>query len=100
MKTITKQDKFKIVEEPILNLKVDVDRSVNENYEARMNWPSFNMIDLLDVFMTSLPNEPIIADDVARKRALRFKARLKAYIIEKADQSELKNFDWSEWDIV
>ena len=90
----------KINEEPILNLKVDVDRSVNGNYEARMNWPSFTMIDLLDVFMTSLPNESIIADDVARKRALKFKARLKAYIIEKADESELKNFDWSEWDIV
>ena len=29
-----------------------------------------------------------------------FKKRLKAYIIEKADESELKNFDWSEWDIV
>ena len=65
-----------------------------------MNWPSFTLIDLLDVFMTSLENESIIADDVARKRALRFKARLKAYIIEKADESELKNFDWSEWDIV
>jgi|TARA_R110002050_G_scaffold158_1_gene1070 hypothetical protein len=90
----------KINEEPILNLKVDVDRSVNGNYEARMNWTSFTMIDLLDVFMTSLPNESIIADDVARKRALKFKARLKAYIIEKADESELKNFDWSEWDIV
>ena len=50
--------------------------------------------------MTPLPNETIIADDVARKRALKFKARLKAYIIEKADQSELENFDWSEWEIV
>jgi len=92
--------KPKIVEEPILNLKVEVDKSYNDQYEHRMNWPSFNYIDLLDVFMTSLPNEPIIADDVARKRALKFKARLKAYIIEKSDQSELKHFDWSEWDIV
>ena len=65
-----------------------------------MNWQSMSYIDLLDVFMTSLPNEPTIADDVARKRALKFKARLKAYIIEKADQSELENFDWSEWDII
>mgnify|MGYP003113735709 CR=1 FL=1 len=100
-----KQVKFTIVEEPILNLKVEVDKSypnITDGYrfEPRMNWPSFNYIDLVDVFMTSLPNEPTIADDVARKRALRFKARLKAYIIEKADQSELKNFDWSEWDIV
>ena len=92
--------KQKIVEEPILNLKVDVDRSVNGNYEARMNWPLFTMIDLTDVFMTPLENETIIADDVARKRALKFKARLKAYIIEKSDQSDLKNFDWSEWEIL
>ena len=95
-----KNKKIKIVEEPILNLKVEVDRSVNGNHEARMNWPSFTLIDLMDVFMTPLPNETIIADDVARKRALKFKARLKAYIIEKADQSELENFDWSEWEIV
>ena len=92
--------KQKIVEEPILNLKVDVGRSVNGNYEARMNWPLFTMIDLTDVFMTPLENETIIADDVARKRALKFKARLKAYIIEKSDQSDLKNFDWSEWEIL
>tara|TARA_R110002020_G_scaffold7710_2_gene32072 strand:+ start:518 stop:799 length:282 start_codon:yes stop_codon:yes gene_type:complete len=92
--------KNKIVEEPILNLKIEVDKSVNGNYEARMNWPSFTMVDLLDVFMTSLPNEPTIADDVARKRALKFKARLKAYIIDKADKSELENFDWSEWEMV
>ena len=94
------KEKIKIVEEPILNLKVEVDRSVNGNYEARMNWPSFTLIDLADVFMTPLENETIIADDVARKRALKFKARLKAYIIEKADESELKNFDWSEWEII
>ena len=100
-----KNQKIKIVEEPILNLKVEVDKSYpnitdGHKFEQRMNWPSFNYIDLVDVFMTSLPNEPTIADDVARKRALKFKARLKAYIIEKADQSELKNFDWSEWEIV
>ena len=102
MKTITKQDKFKIIEEPILNLKVEVDQTNEDSIPRtnRMNWPSFNYVDLLDVFMTSLPNEPTIADDVARKRALKFKARLKAYIIEKSDQSELKHFDWSEWDIV
>ncbi len=100
-----KNQKIKIVEEPILNLKVEVDKSYpnitdGHRLEPRMNWSSFNYIDLVDVFMTSLPNEPTIADDVARKRALKFKARLKAYIIEKADESELKNFDWSDWDIV
>ena len=92
--------KVKITEKPILNLKIDVDKSYGDRFEQRMNWQSMSYIDLLDVFMTSLPNEPIIADDVARKRALKFKARLKAYIIEKADQSELENFDWSEWDII
>jgi|TARA_B110000858_G_scaffold109434_1_gene125084 hypothetical protein len=90
----------KINEEPLLEINVKVDRTINEEYDGRLNWASFNMIDLLDVFMTSLPNESIIADDVARKRALKFKARLKAYIIEKADKSELKNFDWSEWYII
>lgn len=92
--------KVKITEQPILNLKIDVDKSYGDRFEQRMNWQSMSYIDLLDVFMTSLPNEPTIADDVARKRALKFKARLKAYIIEKADQSELENFDWSEWDII
>lgn len=92
--------KLKITEQPILNLKIEVDKSYGDRFEQRMNWQSMSYIDLLDVFMTSLPNEPTIADDVARKRALKFKARLKAYIIEKADKSELENFDWSEWDIV
>ena len=100
-----KNKKIKIVEEPILNLKVEVDRSVNGNHEARMNWPSFTLIDLVDVFMTPLPNEKqtdrlVYEHDVARKKAIAFRKRLKAYIIEKADQSELENFDWSEWEIV
>ena len=97
-----KTKKADIVEEPILNIKVEVDQTNGNSIPRtnRLNWPSFNYIDLVDVFMTSLPNEPTIADDVARKRALKFKARLKAYIIEKADQSELENFDWSEWEIV
>tara|TARA_B100001939_G_scaffold344785_2_gene359972 strand:+ start:359 stop:643 length:285 start_codon:yes stop_codon:yes gene_type:complete len=90
--------KPKIIEEPILNLKIEVDKSYNDQYEHRMNWPSMSNIDILDVFMTSLPGEKTIADDRARIRATRFKARLKAYIIEKADPSELKHFDWSEWD--
>ena len=95
-----KTKKTDIVEEPILNIKVEVDQTNGDSIPRtnRLNWPSFNYIDLVDVFMTSLPNEPTIADDVARKRVLKFKARLKAYIIEKADQSELENFDWSEWD--
>ena len=91
-------EKIKIVEEPILNIKVEVDKLYGDKFEQRMNWPSMSNINLLDVFMTSLPGEETIADDRARIRATRFKARLKAYIIEKADPSELKHFDWSEWE--
>ena len=96
-----KNKKIKIVEEPILNLKVEVDRSVNGNYEARMNWPSFNYIDLVEVFQMNIcdSNRPVSLH-LAEKNALAFKRKLKAYIIEKADQSELENFDWSEWEIV
>lgn len=94
------KEKPKIVEEPILNLKIEVDKSYNDQYEHRMNWPSMSYIDLLDVFMTSLPGEKTIADDVARIKASKFKARLKAYIIDKADESELKNFNWKEWEVL
>ena len=95
----------KINEEPLLEINVKVDRTINEEYDARLNWASFNMIDLVDVFMTPLPNEKqtntlVHEHDVAIRKAKLFKKRLKAYIIEKADESELKNFDWSEWDIV
>tara|TARA_Y100000004_G_scaffold36057_1_gene38613 strand:+ start:50 stop:343 length:294 start_codon:yes stop_codon:yes gene_type:complete len=96
-----KNEKIKIVEEPILNLKVEVDRSVNGNHEARMNWPSFTLIDLVEVFQTPIPNnDKSVSLEVAEHKAKQFKKRLKAYIIEKADQSELENFDWSEWEIV
>ena len=44
--------------------------------------------------------EDIIPLEVAERNALTFKRKLKAYIIEKADESELKNFDWSEWELV
>ena len=104
------KQKETIVEEPILNLKVEVDKSYpnitdGHKLQPRMNWPSFNYIDLVDVFMTPLPNEKqadrlVYEYDVARKKAIAFKKRLKAYIIEKADESELENFDWSEWEIV
>ena len=60
---------------------VEVDRKVNGNYEARMNWPSFTLIDLVDVFMTPLPNEKqtntlVHEHDVAIKKAKLFKRRL------------------------
>ena len=102
-----KTKKADIVEEPILNIKVEVDQTNGNSIPRtnRLNWPSFNYIDLVDVFMTPLPNEKqtdrlVYEHDVARKKAIAFRKRLKAYIIEKADQSELENFDWSEWEIV
>ena len=99
-----KNEKIKIVEEPILNLKVEVDKSYpnitdGHKFEQRLNWPSFNYIDLVEVFQTDISGANIPLE-VAERNALTFKRKLKAYIIEKADQSELENFDWSEWEIV
>jgi len=92
-------EKIKIVEEPILNLKVEVDKSYGNKFEQRMNWPSFNNIDLVEVFQMDISGATIPLE-VAERNALTFKRKLKAYIIEKADESELENFDWSEWEQV
>ena len=106
IKTEEQLMKYKTVEEPILNLKVEVDKSYpnitdGHKLEPRMNWPSFNYIDLVEVFQTPIPNnDKSVSLEVAEHKAKQFKKRLKAYIIEKADQSELENFDWSEWEIV
>ena len=94
-------EKIKIVEEPILNIKVEVDKSYNDKFEQRMNWPSFNHIDLVEVFQMNIcDSNKSVPLHVAERNALTFKRKLKAYIIEKADQSELENFDWSEWEEV
>ena len=94
-------EKIKIVEEPILNIKVEVDKSYNDKFEQRMNWPSFNHIDLVEVFQMNIcDSNKSVPLHVAERNALTFKRKLKAYIIEKADQSELENFDWSEWEQV
>jgi len=94
-------EKIKKVEEPLLEINIKVDRTINGKYDNRLNWSGFNMIDLMDIFSTPLSGEnPKIDYELAKRRAKRFKARLKAFIIEKADKSELKNFDWSEWEIV
>ena len=98
-----KQVKLKIVEEPILNIKVEVDQTNGDSIPRtnRLNWPSFNYIDLVEVFQMNIcdSNRPVSLH-LAEKNALAFKRKLKAYIIEKAGQSELKNFDWSEWEQV
>ena len=98
-----KTKKADIVEEPILNIKVEVDQTNGNSIPRtnRLNWPSFNYIDLVEVFQTPIPNnDKSVSLEVAEHKAKQFKKRLKAYIIEKADQSELENFDWSEWEIV
>ena len=88
-------------EQPLLNLKVEVDSWKNGNFQ-RLNWETMNHIDLVPVFQTILPKEKgkykhdVIPFDLAQKRAKRFKARLKAYIIEQTKEDE--DFDWSDWD--
>ena len=98
------EKKIDIVEEPILNLKVEVDETIGDRVPRtqRLNWKSFSYIDLVELFQTPIPSNDkvIVSLETAERKAKQFKKRLKAYIIEKADESELKNFDWSEWDIV
>ena len=97
------EKKIDIVEEPILNLKVEVDETIGDRVPRtqRLNWKSFNYIDLIEVFQMNIcDSNKSVPLHVAERNALTFKRKLKAYIIEKADESELKNFDWSEWDIV
>ena len=89
-----------IKEEPLLEINIKVDRTINGEYDNRLNWSSFNMIDLIDIFSTTLKDEGEYSfkhQDKAERMAKRFRARLKAFIIENADKSELINFDWSEW---
>ena len=89
-----------IKEEPLLEINIKVDRTINGKYDNRLNWSSFNMIDLIDIFSTILKDEKEYSfkhQNKAERMTKRFRARLKAFIIENADKSELKNFDWSEW---
>ena len=94
MKPVKKEERK---EQPLLNLKVEVD-----TYNQRLNWSAMNYIDLVDVFQTILPQEKgkwkrdVVPLDIAEARAKRFKARLKAYIIEKTEDDN-EDFDWSDW---
>ena len=98
MKAQIKEEKK---ERPLLNLKVEVDSWKNGNFQ-RLNWESMNYIDLLPVFQTILPQEKgkykhdVVPFEIAEARAKRFKARLKAYIIEQTEKDE--DFDWYDWD--
>ena len=88
-----------VKEEPLLMVDVKVDRTINGKYYDRLNWSSMSGISLVDIFSTPLSGEnPKIDYELAERRAKRFKARLKAFIIENADRLELDFFDWSIWD--
>jgi len=88
-------------EQPLLNLKVEVD-SWRHGYHERLNWELMSFIDLEDVFRTILPEEKgkykndQVPYNIAGARAKRFMERLKAYIIEKTEDDD-EDFDWSEW---
>ena len=98
MKPVKKEERK---EQPLLNLKVEVD-SWKYGHHERLNWETMNHIDLEEVFRTILPEEKgkykneVVPFEIAEKRAKRFKARLKAYIIEKTEDDD-EDFDWSEW---
>ena len=93
-------EKEKITEEPLLEISIKVDRTINGKYYDRLNWSSMNGISLEEIFSMPLDGVEIhgSSSKFAKKRALRFKARLKAYVIEYADKLELDFFDWSNWD--
>ncbi len=99
MKPVKKEERK---EQPLLNLKVEVDSWKTGKFQ-RLNWETMNHIDLEEVFRTILPEEKgkykndVVPFELAEKRAKRFKARLKAYIIEKTEDDN-QDFDWSDWD--
>ena len=88
-------------EQPLLNLKVEVDSWKTGNFQ-RLNWELMNHLDLVDIFQTILPHEKgkyrndVVPFEIAQTRAKRFKARLKAYILEKTEDDN-EDFDWSDW---
>jgi len=90
-------------EQPLLNVKVEVDSWRHGHFE-RLNWSLMNNLDLVEIFQTILPEEKgkykndRVPYEIAKRRAKRFKARLQAYVLEKTDgHGEPENFDWSEW---
>ena len=91
--------KQKIVEEPILEINVKVDQDIDGQYKGRLNWVSMNSIDLIDIFNTTINDEQNNSafQISAERKAMMFNKRLKQYIIDKCDNSEIKNFDWQHW---
>ena len=99
MKLVKKEERK---EQPLLNLKVEVDSWKTGKFQ-RLNWETMNYIDIEEVFRTILSEEKgkykndVVPFELAEKRAKRFMARLKAYILEKTEDDN-QDFDWSEWD--
>ena len=96
------EEKKERKEQPLLNLKVEVDSWKTGSYQ-RLNWETMSFIDLEEVFRTILPQEKgkykndVVPSNIAEARAKRFMARLKQYILEKTEDDN-EDFDWSEWD--
>ena len=96
------EEKKERKEQPLLNLKVEVDSWKTGSYQ-RLNWEAMSFIDLEEVFRTILPQEKgkykndVVPSNIAEARAKRFMARLKQYILEKTEDDN-EDFDWSEWD--
>jgi hypothetical protein len=103
-----KRKEPKIVEEPILEINVKVDKMVDDNYQGRLNW--MKDIDLEDIFRTPIKNEdPILVEEAAKRKTKMFLKRLKQYIKDKCysadlvdendESSQLKDMDWQNWNI-
>jgi hypothetical protein len=96
------EEKKERKEQPLLNLKVEVDSWKTGSYQ-RLNWEVMSFIDLEEVFRTILPQEKgkykndVVPSNIAEARAKRFMARLKQYILEKTEDDN-EDFDWSEWE--
>ena len=92
--------KAKVKEEPLLEINVKVDKSENGTYLGRLDWSLMESIDLEDIFATPIGGEKMSLDFAKRAeiKSKMFKKRLKQYIIDKCDPSELENFDWSVWE--
>ena len=92
-----------IVEEPILEINIKVDQTINGEYQGRLNWGHMNSLDLVELLQTPTelsdsPHQTIVPIELAEKRAKKIKARIKSYILEKSDPIDVKNFSWKEWE--
>jgi hypothetical protein len=97
---MTKQNKVKITEEPILEISIRLNQYNDGKFIDRLNWSSMHGIDLLDIFNTPIGDERNCAEfsRSAERKSEMFKKRLKQYIINLMYPKELENIDWTDWD--